>query len=68
MMMRIWVPAGVRHLRLVPVVGEETVLQDKPALLVALDVVGPLVQPSLHIKRDKLGNGTVRYIGNKKGN
>ena len=41
------VPAGVGHLGLVPVVGEETILQDKPALLVALDIVGPLVQPAL---------------------
>ena len=41
------VPASVGHLGLVPVVGEETILQDKPALLVALDIVGPLVQPAL---------------------
>ena len=35
------------HFRLVSVVGEESILQDKPSLLVALDVVGPLEQPSL---------------------
>ena len=35
------------HFRLVSVVGEESILQDKPSLLVALDVVGPLEEPSL---------------------
>jgi hypothetical protein len=43
-------PASVSHLRLVPVVGEKTILQDKPALLVTLDVVRPLVQPTLFNK------------------
>ena len=35
------------HLCLVSVVGEEAVLKDEPALLVAFDVVRPFVQPAL---------------------
>ena len=38
--------ARVGHLGLVPVVGQQAVGEDKPAFLIALDVVGPLVQPA----------------------
>jgi hypothetical protein len=48
-------PASVSHLCLVPVVGEKTILQDKPALLVTLDVVRPLVQPTLLNKHELVG-------------
>ena len=34
-----------------PVVGQQSVLQDEPALLVALDIVGPLVEPALRLGR-----------------
>ena len=37
---------GVGHLGLVPVVGQQPVGEDKPAFLIALDIVGPLVQPA----------------------
>lgn len=55
----------MRHLGLVSVVGEEPVGQDEPALLVALDVVGPFVEPTLGLggARDRHGgrnDGLVR--------
>ena len=40
---------------MVPVVGQQPILQDKPTLLVSLDVVGPLVQPALGLRRFLLG-------------
>ena len=42
-------PARVVHLGLAAVVEEESVGEDEPSLLVALDVVRPLVQPALKI-------------------
>lgn len=45
--MRLGLPACVRHFRLISIIGEESIGQNEPAFLVALDVVGPLVKPSL---------------------
>ena len=36
---------------MLPVVGQQPILEDKPTLLVSLDVVGPLVQPALGLRR-----------------
>lgn len=33
-----------------PVVGQEAVLQDEPSTLVTLEVVGPLEEPTLHVR------------------
>ena len=39
----------------VPVVGQQPILQDKPTLLVSFDVVGPLIKPALGLRRFLLG-------------
>ena len=40
---------------MVPVVGQQPILQDKPTLLVAFDVVGPLIKPALGLRSFLLG-------------
>lgn len=34
---------------IVPVVGEQSIGKDKPSLLIAFEIVGPLVKPSFHL-------------------
>ena len=36
---------------MVPIVGQLPILEDKPTLLISLDVVSPLVQPALGLRR-----------------